>query len=269
MFDKTDHLSQLELLLLFDGELNEEDRAKALLHLETCDRCSAVFEETQSLSRELDGVMWTKVSVEDHTQQQERLKDLLKKESLSHPKAASERLSSSIVAYAAVGLLVLGLTGYGAYQRIVSVRYGARDFLSSPDPSLTPGDVRQVSYSEICPAKDEDKDPPVPATTAQSVFREYGLSARSKQKNFQVDYLISPQLGGTSQIRNLWPEPYERTIWNARVKDALEDRLHMLVCKREIELSDAQHAIATDWIGAYKNFFHTESPLQTQAMTEQ
>jgi hypothetical protein len=32
-------------------------------------------------------------------------------------------------------------------------------------------------------------------------------------KDYQVDYLINPQLGGTDDIRNLWPQPYGTTVW--------------------------------------------------------
>ena len=134
---------------------------------------------------------------------------------------------------------------------------------------LTPGDAKPVAFADMCPAKDNDKDPPVSEATVRSVFKEYGISTRSGQKSFQVDYLINPQLGGTNHIQNLWPQPYEATIWNARVKDALEDRLHMMVCNREIDISEAQRAIATDWIGTYKLYFHTQSPVETQAMVEQ
>ena len=34
--------------------------------------------------------------------------------------------------------------------------------------------------------------------------------------------------------RALWPEPYISRIWNAHVKDALEERLHEMVCASEI-----------------------------------
>ncbi|HTQ60470.1 MAG TPA: hypothetical protein VMI32_09620 [Candidatus Solibacter sp.] len=62
-------------------------------------------------------------------------------------------------------------------------------------------------------------------------------------------------------MRNLWPQPYSPSAWNAYVKDDLEDRLHAMVCDGQIELSTAQHAIASDWIGAYKTYFHTQEPL--------
>jgi hypothetical protein len=50
-------------------------------------------------------------------------------------------------------------------------------------------------------------------------------------------------------------------VWNAHVKDALEDHLRRLVCQGELDLESAQHEIAEDWIGAYKKRFRTEYPL--------
>jgi hypothetical protein len=45
------------------------------------------------------------------------------------------------------------------------------------------------------------------------------------------------------------------------VKDALEDRLHSMVCEGKLDLRTAQRDIATDWIAAYKKYFHTDRPL--------
>jgi len=80
-------------------------------------------------------------------------------------------------------------------------------------------------------------------------------------KDFEVDFLITPELGGSNDIHNLWPEPYYSTVWNARVKDELEDRLHEMVCNGELDLGTAQRDISTDWIVAYKKYFHTDRPL--------
>ena len=104
----------------------------------------------------------------------------------------------------------------------------------------------------------------VPVSLQQQVFREYGL-ADAKPEAYEVDYLITPELGGSSDIRNLWPQPYSSSVWNAHVKDALEERLHEMVCAGEIDLETAQRDIATNWILAYKKYFHTDRPLGSQA----
>jgi hypothetical protein len=48
---------------------------------------------------------------------------------------------------------------------------------------------------------------------------------------------------------------------NARVKHELEDRLHEMVCNGELDLSTAERVISTEWIVAYKKYFHTDRPL--------
>ena len=80
------------------------------------------------------------------------------------------------------------------------------------------------------------------------MFKEYGVNRRSGK--FEIDHLISLELGGANDIHNLWPQSYTTMPMNAHVKDALEDRLHVLVCTGKVPLVQAQHDIATDWIAA-------------------
>jgi hypothetical protein len=130
-----------------------------------------------------------------------------------------------------------------------------------PDQRLTPGVAHPVSTSEVCSRVYSDDTHVIPAAVRQKVFQEYGM-AGSPSEDYELDYLISPQLGGVEDIRNLWPEPTSRTGWNMRVKDALEDRLHQLVCRNKVELTTAQRDLATDWISAYKRYFHTDRPIE-------
>jgi hypothetical protein len=98
----------------------------------------------------------------------------------------------------------------------------------------------------------------------QEVFQEYGI-ANARAGDYEIDYLIAPGLGGLEDIHNLWPEPYTSPMWNAHVKDALEERLHEMVCTGKLDLSTAQRDIATDWIAAYKKYFHTDKPLSLRS----
>ena len=66
--------------------------------------------------------------------------------------------------------------------------------------------------------------------------------------------MISLGLGGSNDIRNLWPESLDTHPWNGRAKDRLEDRLHKLVCEGALSLDEAQAAIASDWIAAYQKY---------------
>jgi hypothetical protein len=64
---------------------------------------------------------------------------------------------------------------------------------------------------------------------------------------------LALSIGGSNSIKNLSPESH-RTVWNAHVKDRLEDRLHALVVSRKLDLETAQREIATDWIATYKKY---------------
>jgi hypothetical protein len=51
-------------------------------------------------------------------------------------------------------------------------------------------------------------------------------------------------------------------VWNAHVKDQLEDRLHEMVCRGDVDLATAQRDISTDWIAAYRKYFHADRPVE-------
>jgi hypothetical protein len=53
---------------------------------------------------------------------------------------------------------------------------------------------------------------------------------------------------------HLWPQSFDTQPWNARTKDALENRLHALVCAGRLPLGQAQREIAADWIAAYVRY---------------
>ena len=120
-----------------------------------------------------------------------------------------------------------------------------------PDPTLTPGDAFDVSASDVCTPGYSKKVRNVPQSEKEEVYREYGI-AEHHAHEFEVDHLISLELGGSNSIKSLWPESYRTRPWNARVKDRLENRLHALVCSGQLDLKTAQQAIASNWIEAYK-----------------
>jgi hypothetical protein len=128
-----------------------------------------------------------------------------------------------------------------------------------PDPKLTPGVTRaDVTAADLCPVAHTPALRNVPESEKMAVYRSYGILPHqgycAVDQGCEVDHLISLELGGANDQGNLWPEPYSGTPWNAHVKDKLENRLHALVCAGTVSLSDAQSAIATDWIAAYRQY---------------
>jgi len=124
--------------------------------------------------------------------------------------------------------------------------------LHLPDPVLTPGDTLEVTAADICVPGYSSKVRSVTDAVKKQVYLEYGITSRQPYE-YEVDHLISLQLGGSNSIINLWPEPYAGD-WNARVKDKLENKLHRLVCDGGLDLKTAQQEIATDWVAAYLKY---------------
>jgi hypothetical protein len=168
----------------------------------------------------------------------------------------SSFIRSGLVAAGVAMVLVLGILLLKV-ARFSPMNSGEAHLI--PDSRLTPGSVVAFKQrQEVCSASPSDARF-IPAALGEKVFQEYGIT-RPRPRAYEVDYLIDPELGGSNDIQNLWPEPYS-TTWNARVKDALEDRLHELVCSGDVSLTTAQREIATNWIAAYKKYFKTNTPL--------
>ena len=122
-----------------------------------------------------------------------------------------------------------------------------------PDAKMTPGDALDVTPQDFCVSGYTKKVRNVPQSVKEQVYAEYGITHREKGE-YEVDHLISLELGGSNSIKNLWPESYKTPIWNAHTKDTLENKLHELICSGQLDMKTAQQAIATDWIGAYKKY---------------
>jgi len=128
-----------------------------------------------------------------------------------------------------------------------------------PDPKLTPGDTFDVTAQDLCVPGYAKKVRNVPEEVRRQVYREYGGTSHGRG-DYEVDHLISLELGGSNSIKNLWPESYRTSPWNARVMDRLEDKLHQLVCSGQLDLKTAQQAIASNWIEAYQKYVSPNPP---------
>ncbi len=122
-----------------------------------------------------------------------------------------------------------------------------------PDPELTPGATVIVGHDAMCTPGYSKGVRYVPADVHRLVFREYGLIG-VRTRDYEVDHLVPLALGGSNDLRNLWPESRRTQPWNARVKDRLEAHLHEMVCWGGLDLRTAQQAFRTDWIAAYRHY---------------
>jgi hypothetical protein len=132
-----------------------------------------------------------------------------------------------------------------------------------PSPSLTPGAVTSMSAADLCAGLQPARR--VPDDVRRQVIRDYRMRG-VPESAYELDALITPELGGSTDSRNLWPQRYESPVWNARVKDELERLLPRLVCEGRLELARAQQEIARDWVAAYKTHFRTSVPLKAHVI---
>jgi hypothetical protein len=131
----------------------------------------------------------------------------------------------------------------------------AADLPIRPDPKLTPGAILTTVAATVCQPGYSKSVRHTSGKLKASIYREYGLDRAVS--HFEVDHLISLELGGADVAENLWPQSYDTVTWNAHTKDKLEDRLHALVCAGRLPLEQAQRDIATDWITAYQKYLGT------------
>lgn len=124
-----------------------------------------------------------------------------------------------------------------------------------PDPHCTPGVTHGTSKADVCPHVNPALEAGRPTQAVKDrVYAAYGITTRTPGQ-YEVDHLIPLELDGANDPANLWPQTNDHPA--ARVlnsKDLLENRLHSLVCAGSLPLADAQHAIATDWPGAYARY---------------
>jgi len=130
-----------------------------------------------------------------------------------------------------------------------------------PDTMLTTGainsDITQLNIQQTVCVRGYTKTIRPPSNYTNKLkkrqMREYGYADRNP-KHYEEDHLIALSIGGApDDPRNLWPEP-RISEWDAKKKDRLEFVLYKMVCNQEISLAEAQHAMATNWIEAWKKY---------------
>jgi len=119
-----------------------------------------------------------------------------------------------------------------------------------------------VTVDQLCSGATDAR--PITVAMRAQVLSAYGVQDVPSDQ-YELDYLITPELGGATDVRNLWPQGYGSPIWNARVKDELEELLPRLVCSHQLDLTTAQRDMAADWIAAYKKYFKTDVPLEAHS----
>ena len=139
-------------------------------------------------------------------------------------------IGAAAVAFAAVSLL-LPATAFAATAHF---RYSHGEPMN--DLRVTPGVTFHVGAATICRSGYATSVRDVPESEKNRVYAEYGIT-HHKTDQYEVDHLISLELGGTNAIGNLWPELNDHPKGYLNSKDILENRLHRLVCEGKVALA--------------------------------
>ena len=135
--------------------------------------------------------------------------------------------------------------------------------IGMPNPKLTPGltnpAVTQKSIGTTICVVGYTKTirPPVSYTNKlkyDQLHSGYNVQGDMNMRNYEEDHLIPLEVGGhPSSKLNLFPQYYAAT-YGARVKDRLENKIHLLVCSGKITLKAGQAAFVPDWTVGYKKY---------------
>ncbi|HEX8873283.1 MAG TPA: hypothetical protein VF780_01550 [Nitrosospira sp.] len=132
-----------------------------------------------------------------------------------------------------------------------------------PDLQITPGAVRTgLTKKKICEIKWGRDERHVTVKMKRQVFDLYGYSGYDDprcvpagKRRCEIDHLISRELGGADEVKNLWPQAYGTSPWNAVLKDKLENRLNREMCAGNISLREARDMLVNDWRKAYVKYY--------------
>jgi hypothetical protein len=134
-----------------------------------------------------------------------------------------------------------------------------------PDSDCTPGAVLTTNAATVCAVGYTKTVRNVPLSESKQVFAEYGI-AYKLHANYEVDHLISLELGGSNAIANLWPE--SSLIQNGSLtKDKFENYLHAQVCSGKMSLSDAQAEISSNWLQYYSTMTTANTKVVSKSKT--
>jgi hypothetical protein len=269
------HPSDRTLLLGVDHELSVEQKIALDQHLIGCEGCRSRLSEIESTAREISRLHRDRTArqIADVDSLRQRLQANMTDLATTWNRSVWFRIRKGIAtlpparvgaSFAFVALVLLVLWRMPASDS-VSPSLGAIDADALPNSSITPGAVAAVGLETLCASRPAKAL--IPPSIRQNVLQRYRME-HVPASEYELDYLITPELGGVGDQRNLWPERYGSRVWNAHVKDDLERLLPRLVCQGTLDLGTAQRDIAGNWIAAYKKYFKTDRPVASQVDVE-
>jgi hypothetical protein len=263
------HLTDDELVLLGDEEPSRRSR-----HVAACLPCQQRMRQLSLAESELKS--WYREASparpDRHVRARRALSARLQRAAAEHGRSWPVRLRDALAPgalWAAPLAAVLVFTLWSAGRLgdpSPALENTSVEAQALPVAAFTPGAVRDVWLDALCAGT--PSVPAVPADIQRTVLSAYAMLDVPADQ-YELDYLVTPELGGATDPRNLWPQRYGDRRWNARVKDELEALLPRLVCSHQLDLASAQRDMAVDWIAAYKKYFRTSEPRRIYSVREQ
>ena len=212
------HLSDQELILAADGELQARRATQVQVHLAACRACRGRLAEIERTMADFARAYchtldpkWPPINV-PRALLKAQLSELAAKSRVSSWRRffqfslTTQAAVTICVAFFLVGmvskLLIQRSASRGENSAVMAVERGV-----VPDRNLTPGATRRVTISDVCSMPHEEVVRDVPSSLRQEIFQKYGI-VTARAEDYEIDYLIAPGLGGVEDIHNLWPEPY-------------------------------------------------------------
>jgi hypothetical protein len=274
MWPDRQHPSDHTLLSAIDDELSPTRRTALDSHLATCEPCRSRLRLMKSVAAECSRIYRDEFTPQSFCSEalrarvQASVRDLSVAIDRSRWFRALEGLRA-VPGAAWVGATLVTIVIVLQFLRpapgsihsdmiLTSVESGAL-----PVRPLTPGATGNASIRALC-TEPAPARPAIPAAVRAAILHDYRMET-VPEREYELDYLITPELGGIADRRNLWPERYDSPVWNAHVKDELERLLPQLVCQGRLDLVTAQREIATNWIVAYQKYFQAEHPIVRQS----
>lgn len=191
----------------------------------------------------------------------------------SQPPASSVQTTTTLAEVrTAAGPLVANGNGWtaqgleGSVPPAGSCHYGHDGTWVLPDPACTPGSITPLVTSSnlsstICRyGYSASVRPPESLTEPEkfALMQAYGDTGSPSQ--YEFDHLIPLELGGSSNLANLWPEPNQGSpstfnsyaSYGLNAKDGVESQSNYAVCDRGYPLALAQREMASDWVLAHQ-----------------
>ena len=247
--------------MVVDGELPARRSARAESHLATCWACRTRKQDLEAAIT--DFIRFQRSSLGDQIFPADGPRAVLRAQ-LRQLSDGGSRPGSFLFVRQRLGwislaaALLLACVAPISWHTFVQRPAAQPVVVTVPNPAFTPGATVLLSQPNVC-SEPKANNKVVPAALQARIFAEYGIRTAGSGA-YEIDYLITPALGGADDIHNLWPQSNNAAVWNAQVKDALEDRLREMVCDGQLDLKVAQREIASNWIEAYKKYFHTDRP---------